>query len=482
MTDDEKEFGNFVRQIEFDDSPDPNHRDRLEETLLRALTEQKSRRENVWRAIMKTRMTRFAAAAAIVASALGVILWERSATPAYAITQTIEVMKNVRTVHIIGRDWQEGRIEMWAEVYPDTGLMKYCRLEEIDAGRLTVSRPTCTHYYDRKSKTVRIKDGPGVSSIFRLGRFIEDMSELTKKLNGTITHYETFDTNLNRDVIVVQMISSLLELRAIIDPETKLPMNVNVVRGQQPGSCEIFKHADEIYYGKSLPDGLFDFKIPDGATIVEETVQDASNELPGSVVRFVFRFHLEAVEKATKAQGIWVNTQLYLVDSGFNLTHGGFLSVYNGSNDIWTGQVSVCNTDAPNMSVYDRAGEKQKIRMVQHRAFSPGKFRVYWELDEPLHPGQSKVGLYWAENPEQLTSATADASYHLRMMNSPACEVVESFILIVPSDIKIENESEDHISHETMDGYDIYIWQKRLPARRLNHIVDVLLKHGGQQP
>jgi hypothetical protein len=436
---------------------------------------------NIGTIIMESKITKLAAAAIISIAVLGIIFLEKSARTAYAITETIAAMRSVRTVHIVGRDWQDARIEMWAEVYPDTGLMKLCYLDEIDAGRLTVSTPARTHYYDRQTNTVRIKDGPGMSSIFRLGRFIEDMSELTKKLNGVISHYETYDRNLGQDVIVLQMISSLVDLRAIIDPETKLPMSVNVVRGQQPGSYEIFKHADEIHYGGRLPDGLFDFKIPDRATVVEETVKDASQQLPESVVRFVWQFQLETVENVTKAQGIWVNSQLYFVDSEFDLTHGGFLSVHNGSNDIWTGEVSVCNTDAPNMSVYDEAAKKQEIRMVQHRAFAPGKFRVYWKLGEPLHPGQSRVGLYWAENSNRLTSRPADGCCQLRMINSPAWEVVESFILILPSNIRIQEESEDHILHEIMDGFDIYIWQKHLSARRQNHIVDVVLKRAGQQ-
>ncbi|MHC4658480.1 MAG: hypothetical protein ACYS83_04790 [Planctomycetota bacterium] len=76
MTNNEKEFENFVRGIEFDDAPDPNHRDRLEQDLLRALTEQAPRQIGIWRAIMKTRMSKIAAAAVIAIIVLGgVTFW-----------------------------------------------------------------------------------------------------------------------------------------------------------------------------------------------------------------------------------------------------------------------------------------------------------------------------------------------------------------------------------------------------------------------
>jgi len=53
MDDKEKQFEDFVRQTKFDDAPDPNHRDRLEQDLLAALTKQAPRQTEIWRMIMK---------------------------------------------------------------------------------------------------------------------------------------------------------------------------------------------------------------------------------------------------------------------------------------------------------------------------------------------------------------------------------------------------------------------------------------------
>ena len=69
MTDNKKLFENFVRQIEFDDTPDHKHRNKLEQELLRVLTKQsrhKQRPLKIWRINMKSNMTKLAAAAVII--------------------------------------------------------------------------------------------------------------------------------------------------------------------------------------------------------------------------------------------------------------------------------------------------------------------------------------------------------------------------------------------------------------------------------
>ena len=71
MTDDEKHFENFIASIEFDDTPQSVHRDRLEDDL-RAVLEARPRRESTmktWRIIMKNRTIRFTTAAVVLIAA-----------------------------------------------------------------------------------------------------------------------------------------------------------------------------------------------------------------------------------------------------------------------------------------------------------------------------------------------------------------------------------------------------------------------------
>lgn len=96
MNDNEKQFENFVRGIKFDDNPDPEHRDKLEEDLLNALAKQEGLEpsplmyeklktrlktyESFWGRIFTNPFARkivfqFAEVAAIVALTLSVSHW-----------------------------------------------------------------------------------------------------------------------------------------------------------------------------------------------------------------------------------------------------------------------------------------------------------------------------------------------------------------------------------------------------------------------
>ena len=65
MNDDERQFEDFVSNIKFDDAPDPSHRNKLEQDLLAAIAKQ-PRQIKIWRIIMKSRITKLAAAAVII--------------------------------------------------------------------------------------------------------------------------------------------------------------------------------------------------------------------------------------------------------------------------------------------------------------------------------------------------------------------------------------------------------------------------------
>jgi hypothetical protein len=110
MADNEKEFKNFVSNIKFDDTPDPDHRDQLEKDLFGVLAKQTRRKEshsNIWRITMRSPLTKLAAVAAIIVAALLSITFipktatfiPKTATPAYALEQTIEANHGIRTIH-----------------------------------------------------------------------------------------------------------------------------------------------------------------------------------------------------------------------------------------------------------------------------------------------------------------------------------------------------------------------------------------------
>lgn len=120
MADNEKQFEDFVRGIKFDDTPDRNHRDRLEQDLFTALAKQAPRQIKVRRMIMKSQVSKLTTAAAIILIALlGITFLQKSATPAYAIKQTIEANKAIRYVHLISQTIRNDGLyeeEMWVKL------------------------------------------------------------------------------------------------------------------------------------------------------------------------------------------------------------------------------------------------------------------------------------------------------------------------------------------------------------------------------
>lgn len=509
MNDNEKEFQDFVGQIKFDDTPYYNHRDKLEQKLLVALANQPRQTDSssqIPRMIVNSKLAKFASAAAIIiAVTLGLsTILDHGATPAYAIDQTIEAIKNIPTVHIFGRDWDDKQIEMWVQVNTNTGLMEYCHVNHVDDSKLMISTPENTYYHNLRTNTVRIKDGPSVSSVFRLGEFFEGMRLLSEKFDGQITYCEISNLNRKRKVIELKMSSPQVQILSLIDPQTKLPISINVTRGEKFGTYETLKHATQIRYDDSPPEGLFNFKIPAGATVIKETIEDPLQELPESVIQYCVQFHLKALEEIANATGvpintqiysvddqlnlrlkvleeitdatfIPINTQIYFVDDQFDVRLGGFMGVYNYTNEIWTGEVGIGNFDRPNLALFDENGKKQQIRLVQRKQLSPGKYRLYWKLQEPLHPGQARGGIYWLNDPKKLHKKSSDGTYHLRMNNSFGCEAVENFILILFPDLEVCDYSRDYIRNENVDEYGIYIWQRHLPKHRISNTVDVSL-------
>jgi len=225
---------------------------------------------NIWRIIMRTKITKFAAAVVIiVAVVLLISLWDRSTPTVYAVEQTIEAMRKITTVHLLGTTFDGGQIEMWTTVDPDTGESDHFY---ADFPQMTiVASPNEAYMYDKQANEVtHLIGGHDIRSDVRLGRFIEDMFEVAKSLNTEVRIDFVYDPDRAKEIIllVIETDKSILESK--VDPETKLPISMKMeVRGQpQPG--QIGQSFDEIHYDLPLPEGIFEFKIPEGAEVKEK--------------------------------------------------------------------------------------------------------------------------------------------------------------------------------------------------------------------
>jgi len=223
---------------------------------------------NIGRMIMKSKLTKLGTAAAVVTASLiaASILLDSGVKQAYAIDQTIREMRKVTTVHCFGT-MEGARFEMWISVNPQTGENEQLYLDTKD--QTTVESLKGTYWYDKRTNVVRYQKGHHVDSGVRFGRFIEDMVQLVP--NGETEIKEVYDSDKAKPVILLVTQDDSVKIKCRVDPGTKLPLSIDVEpkNSRARVSWGPGQSADEIYYNQPLPEGIFEFEIPEGARVIE---------------------------------------------------------------------------------------------------------------------------------------------------------------------------------------------------------------------
>jgi outer membrane lipoprotein-sorting protein len=227
---------------------------------------------SIWRTIMKSRITEIAAAAAVIISVVvGVTLLDRSAAPAYAIEQTIQAMRSVSSVRAYCTDWDGSKGEVWVQINPETGQEEYYYADQ--GNLLIVATPRRTYYYHKDKNLVRIRNEYVPAAEVRFSRLFEDLADLIQKLNGQLDFRSEFDQDLQKEIIRVRgYIPSQgdfgeKEFLIRVDPKTKLPISTEAIKSA-PGQG--VKRVDRFEYNVPIPQGLFDFEIPEAAEVIYE--------------------------------------------------------------------------------------------------------------------------------------------------------------------------------------------------------------------
>ena len=268
----EKQFEYFAGQIKFDDSSGFEHRDRLEQKLLEAFSKQ-TPRQTIWRIIMKNNITKLAVAAAIILiAAIGITIFEKSATPAYAVEQTIEAMRSTKSIHAFTTDWDNSQGETWVQTDPETGQEKYYYSDSNNL--LIVGTPKATYYYYKDKNLVKIRNGYVPTSDVRFSHFFEDLVKFVQQYHGELSFYSQFDKDLQKEIIIVRgsipTQGDIKEKEFIVrvDYQTKLPISLEAIKC---GPGQGVKSVDRIEYNVTIPKGIFDFEIPKDAKLVNSS-------------------------------------------------------------------------------------------------------------------------------------------------------------------------------------------------------------------
>ena len=277
MDDNERQFEDFIRDIKFNDTPDPRHRNNLEQDLLAAFQKQ-PRRIKMWRIIMKNRITKLATAAAILIVALYMLAGNLSPT-AWAIEQTIEALQNFGAVHMVGTIMDEYGAEKGCELWMRANKAKTSSKDAVihitngivqwveDGSTYTYIPQNNTVYYEN-AITAGMTQWPG-PVLFNLLASAEDVKTIRGKDPATGREQVTLLCSFSS---IGPMSGSFT-----FDVETKLPITMTVWNNLNRRGTPSFR-AWQITYYEDLPDSIFAVEYPKNAHFVEKelTIPESS--------------------------------------------------------------------------------------------------------------------------------------------------------------------------------------------------------------
>lgn len=220
----------------------------LKEAVQAKLAEQPKaqiRPVTLWRTMMKSPIMKMTPAAVVIAIvAVCIVLWQSPSTPAYAIGQTVEAMKNIRFVHVVERSRIGGVIqqERWIEMGEDGRQARYRQ--------------------DKPPHILVINDGESAARFHQDTKtmFLYGRDEMPYHWIGPLR--ETFDNLLDEGLIIEE--NAVLRGRHVhkvwwpmmrricyVDPVTKLPVALGAteLRYEEPGAgtFDISRFASQEY-------------------------------------------------------------------------------------------------------------------------------------------------------------------------------------------------------------------------------------------
>jgi hypothetical protein len=233
---------------------------------------------NIGRIIMKSPITKLAAAAVIFAVvAITFIALNFSAKPAWAIEQTIEALKHIKAAYISGYANYRGSgrtpFELWVRPNSkDSSASGDFKLVEGDK-HIAVSseEKNLTYVYSRypSGDVVYITEGLNRSSTpCPTSGMFEQFKELAQnwkeeyrkdEITGRDSVFVTFD-----GIPVNDANHWLFEF----DVETKLPVRGSIWWDKNYQGQPHFEF-DKIIFDKEIPDDTFNFEIPQGAQVID---------------------------------------------------------------------------------------------------------------------------------------------------------------------------------------------------------------------
>jgi len=225
--------------------------------------------------IMRSRITKLAAAAIIaIAVVLPVAILNYTAAPAWAIEQTIDAIEGFHAIYgsgvMVDENGNEFEFEYWARPRKDGTASGDLRMEAKGGQVIVVNeRKNVTYKYDSVKNVVFVESGiTFYSNPWVNGEYFRTMKE-----DCTEWHEEYRKDELTGRYCVFVKASDRdpgnnWSYNFQFDLETKLP-----IRGEVWNNSDFrgkpYVTANKVVYNPVLPEGIFDFAIPEGAKVIK---------------------------------------------------------------------------------------------------------------------------------------------------------------------------------------------------------------------
>jgi len=270
----------FVKTVDCDTARQRDGEVRAEIMEAHAACKRK-RQPTMWSIPMRSNKARLATAATILlAVVLGVTVLDWTTAPAWALEQTIEALKNVRSVYIAGRMRNPGQdsdeaFEIWAVPHSEdptrSGDFRY---REGDDHLCVASESenvtyVCTEYDEIGQAVVYVTAGlnrgtstfPGGDLLAAFREMAEQWKEEIRKdpETGKLCVYVTFSG---------PAVNTAKYWVLQVDLETKLPVRTAVWFEADREGPPHYEYTT-LEYDPEIPEGWFDFAAPAGAQVVD---------------------------------------------------------------------------------------------------------------------------------------------------------------------------------------------------------------------
>ena len=226
-----------------------------------------SSQPNIWRIIMKSRVSKFAAAIIVVGVVLFFLASERLSNPAWAIEQSIEALKDLRAIYMVGA-FPGGTAEVWMRAN-EAGTQSIQTVVRDSQGAITWTKDGSTYHYEPGQNTVYFENAITIGMAQWLGTDLLEM--LSQAKNVEVVRGKDAATGRDRVMLSCSMIDVHGPQSWIIefDVTSKLPVALKQWQNLDRSGPPMFD-AFKLTYYEDLPDSMFEVHIPGNPAYTEK--------------------------------------------------------------------------------------------------------------------------------------------------------------------------------------------------------------------